>query len=482
MSDPIVSHTVLPATVDASALTTNPNRRAPFGWPVFAFDDHQPAYLTFRQKLSHRAHLRLAVAIDVRTPATLSVQLTKTKQTLCEADLGYATPLQLIDIQFTAEEAAEASTQGLSLVRSDPADAKQHDRRLFFFGSDETYATFAPRLIAPAKVEPLAAFMARLSSPASLAPFGWMQASVLDALIDLKQNKAVQSHLEYFFDTSMATYEDAHSRPQDGRVHGIETCAMYACLGRVDPDHALLDQCLAYLQERRQFDGTIRDQLVLAEHTHCIAYPLAVIGRARGDQKLMQMAIEQLRLRRDRLRIGGQLYGRTSDDGRLDLKNDSRSAGLYLLGIARTLSQVGQGFIGADDLTREAQLVAHWLIKRQRPDGLWSPVLDDPEKINAQTAQQNPADTNASAAIGAALALLAQAGLGEQTQAAAKRALSGLFKFLTPDGMLTGAAPAYKNQGGVELARTHRRVISQAAMGFTGQIVAALKSIPLSDG
>jgi len=142
---------------------------------------------------------------------------------------------------------------------------------------------------------------------------------------------------------------------------------------------------------------------------------------------------------------------------------------------------VGQDFIGADDVIREAQLVANWLIKRQRPDGLWSPAIDDPEKINADTAKQNPADTNAYAAIGAALALLAKAGLGDESQTAAKRALAGIFKFLTPDGMLTGAAPAYKSQGGDQLANTHRRVISQAAMGFTGQIIAALKSTPQND-
>lgn len=296
-------------------------------------------------------------------------------------------------------------------------------------------------------------------------------------------------------------------------MKAVETGVMYACLARVTPDHPSIDRFLAYAKERRQYDGIIRDQSVLAEHAYTVAYPLAAIGHARNDPRLIQEALQQLRLRRDRLRIGGQIYGRSTHDGYLDQKNDARAIGLYLLGTARCLALLPEKLDSADDLKRDAQLVAHWVANRQRPDGLWSTVISPPktpegrqgpkhpegrppsqspeehrrnppensaevfeENTMKVAAETTPTDTNSSAALAAALSILIDLGLAVETAPSVQRAVTGLFRFLTPDGMLAGAMPAYKVQGGEALAKTSRRVISQAAMGFTGQLLASMKA------
>lgn len=82
-------------------------------------------------------------------------------------------------------------------------------------------------------------------------------------------------------------------------------------------------------------------------------------------------------------------------------------------------------------------------------------------------------DTSGSAGLAAALARAHTAGwLPVEARQAAQKAFAGLRKYLTPDGLLAGAAQS--NKGGDGLQRGDYRVIYQMGMGLQAQLVAAL--------
>ncbi|HCN77796.1 MAG TPA: glucuronyl hydrolase, partial [Verrucomicrobiales bacterium] len=62
--------------------------------------------------------------------------------------------------------------------------------------------------------------------------------------------------------------------------------------------------------------------------------------------------------------------------------------------------------------------------------------------------------------------------LDDKAGQAAQRALKGLAKHLTPDGLLAGAAQS--NKGGDALQKSDYRTIYQMGMGLKMQLMAAL--------
>jgi rhamnogalacturonyl hydrolase YesR len=136
-----------------------------------------------------------------------------------------------------------------------------------------------------------------------------------------------------------------------------------------------------------------------------------------------------------------------------------------MIGLARTL-EVARDRSDISDLVIHFQRLAAWVLSHQREDGLWSVVIDEPALTP---------DTAGSAGIAAALALGARNGwLDERARAAARHALVGLQRHLTPDGFLGGVSQS--NKGGSELQRGDYRSIFQMGMGLMAQLMAALES------
>lgn len=190
---------------------------------------------------------------------------------------------------------------------------------------------------------------------------------------------------------------------------------------------------------------------------------MAVVARQRRDERLARLAVEQLRLRRDRLIIEQDIYQSISPDGTRTGRNWARGVAWYALGLTRTLAVLGREG-GVEDLRTEARRVAKWAMRHQQPNGLWTCFLDEPE---------TGAETSGSAGIAAALAIGAGSGLlPADARAAAVKAFAALHGHLTPDGFLAGVAQA--NKGGEALQRGGYRVILQAGMGLMAQLAAAL--------
>lgn len=287
-------------------------------------------------------------------------------------------------------------------------------------------------------------------SAASVQPFGWMEGCVLEGLRQLqsvvgeeKAQAAVRAHLDLFLRPSgELVFENARSEPADAAIPGIEYTLPFATLVRLDPDHPVLPEVADFWLSHRDPAGCVQDgHTTSAEGSYTVAYPMAVLGRRWGRSNLEQLALLQLRLRRDRLWTEDGFYLRyDARSGRRTYHNWARGLAWYLLGLVHTLVTL-EGRRAPEDLAAECRRVGAWVLPLQQPDGLWRCFLHEEGVLP---------DTSGSAGIAAALATGAKHGLlPPAARAAAERTLEGLAGYLTPDGFLTGVAQS--NRGGEEL-------------------------------
>ena len=137
-----------------------------------------------------------------------------------------------------------------------------------------------------------------------------------------------------------------------------------------------------------------------------IAYPLAVVGAARGRGDLLNGAVRQLLAQRGHLDTSDGLYLRWYDDGRRTFRHWARGVTWYVLGMVRTLRVLdGCGHPLPSELLDDLPRLADWLMGLQRDDGLWTCFVDEPG---------TGPETSGSAGIAAALALAAGQGLGQE--------------------------------------------------------------------
>lgn len=456
-------------------LTTGPpqGKRFPFCWPAFTVTPNgEPPTLQWEDPLpAGAARLRLTVALDDREIKTVQAVMAQSGETLGTFDLRYSDALQTWEIPLTAEILQMVQWEGIALrmVRGSTP--------LYVFcgaGGDVPESLRPHLMFSTPGQDRWAAFQDRLCSLDSIEMFGWHEGCVLDGLLDLrdsgahpKADIAVKAHLDRFLPADGGLiYEDPRSETSDGRIYGIEATLPFAAMARVYPEHPLLRLATVFWRDRASSNGSVTDgKTATAEGAYTVAYPMAVIAKIRQQEALMQMSLFELRLRRDRLVQDDNLFLRfNAMTGERTFKNWARGAACYLLGLARCLILFGDRS-DITDLREEYQRAAAWALSHQKND-LWPNYLDDPK---AQP------DTAASVGIAAALALGAKHGLLEpDARLAAARTLTALTSYLTPDGLLAGAAQS--NKGGETLQRSPYRVIKKTTMGLAGVLIAALKS------
>lgn len=457
-----------------------PSIRAPAGWSTLALlpeiefvlepAEHPPG------PMASRGWLRLTTAIDDRVQRVIDVGLRGGRQ-IGVLDLRYAHALEMFQLELTGADAVAALRDGVTLrLRGDGAP-------LWFLASGGVATTLLPTefhphlMFALATVDPVSEYHRRFASLASLQGFGWMEGCVLDGLRGLERftadgaryRAAREAHWRTFTGRGgELSYESPRSVAFTDQVYGIEGGLPFADLALHQPQHRWLDGFATAMNELRRRDGAIQDADVLsAEGSYTVAFPLAALAVARNSGALAALALEQLRIRQARLWHEGALWLRCMDNGQRSFRNWARAVAWYLLGLVRTLELLRDRVTGAADLEAEARRVATWVQGFQRDDGLWAAYVDDPGLA---------ADTSGSAGVAAALALGARIGILPQTAAdAARRTLDGLQRHLTPDGFLGGATQA--NRGGEILQRSDYRVLSQMAMGLQAQLIAELSAL-----
>lgn len=442
-------------------------KRAPFGWKTVGISANTPLLLEWPELQADcgATRFRLTVGLDARDEKLVEAYLPKSSRVVGTFDVRFASLLQPYEITLKPEDIAAIAHEGVGLRLT-----KGTDLRVFTGGNDVPDALL-PHLLVPGQVDVMEEYFARLRSLASIQMFGWMEGCVMDGLLDLSalpahaaMRKSAEAHLAKFFIDGKLIYENPVSVPADGRVSGIEEALPFAALAKVDPKHPAIDIAVKFFNGRKGDDGLIIDgKTTTSEGAYTIGYPLAVIGKARQDEGLIQLALAQLRIRQSRLFDGKDFWRTSSADGKKGNHNWARGIAWQLVGLARTLRELKDRKDIADIIAGFKQL-ADWARTLQREDGLWS--------VFAQDRSLTP-DTAGSAGIGAALAIGVQQGwLGNESRQSAARCLEGLKKHLTPDGFLGGVSQS--NKGGEGLQRGNYRVVFQMGMGLMAQLHAAL--------
>jgi len=467
-------------------------KRVPAGWPAFAVGSG-PVILRLAAPgdaaAAGPAALRLTTALDDRQPRIVEVSLAGAgaeARVLGRFDLRFVHAIETFSLDLSGPDVAAVRARGLALR------LVGEGAPLWFFGGS---ITPGPAAVAAASVPPLPAefrpllmpapvgadrtveFHRRFASLASVQTFGWMQGCVFDGLRRLGENDPSGPWLAardaqwalFVPQPDRLVYEDPRSAPADGRIYGIEGALPFADLAFRAPASPLVDLFLTFARKHTRADGAIQDGATLsAEGSYTIAYPLAVVAAARRDAALADLARTQLRLRNERLWHDGAVWLRRTDKNTHTFRGWARGVAWHALGTARSiepLRAMGDAAVAEAELRR----LAAWVLPLQRVDGLWACFLEDP-------ATAVP-DSSGSAGIAAALALGARLGVLEPAAAAAaRRALAGGRRHLTPDGLLGGAAQS--NRGGEELQRSDYRVLSQMGMGLLAQLEAECAALP----
>lgn len=453
---------------DAPSLPLPEGKRLTRGWRAFAIAPGHNAHLRWTPftPAAQPVWLRLSVAIDEREAKRVEAVLPRSGRLIGTFDIRYAHIFQPFEILVSAADANAIADEGLELRLTEG----QSPLWLLHDPDGQSEPALMPHLLVDPPDNRLKAMIDRLASKASLQFFGWQEGCVLNGILDLANagvldrataESAIYGHLRTFFDeTGRLSYEDDWSRPREGDIYGIECTLPFAVLAQLQPEHPALRDAVAFWLKARRENAVQDDDMLSAEGGYTVAYPMTQLALTLELPELIEIAFEQLRLRK-RLFQEGAFYLRVYDDGRRSFRNWCRGVAWYLLGLARTLA-----LAPAPDLQQELQRAATWIVTYQRGDGLWSCFVDEPTVA---------ADTAGSAGIAAALALGVQHGLlPPDFGLPAQRALDGLTAQLTPDGFLGGVAQV--NKAGEALQRGDYRVISQMASGMMGQLVAALEA------
>jgi rhamnogalacturonyl hydrolase YesR len=425
--------------------------------------------------LPSQTRLRITVALDEREDKRVEAYLPHSGRRLGVFDIRAAHIFQPFEIALERTAAAALAAEGLGLRLLEGATPLwiHHEPG----GGPGPCAALMPHLLAASADSPstvrLAQMYRRLASLASLQFFGWQEGCVLNGLSDLAGGgilsqalvrETMARHFSHFFDAhGNLVYEDDFSRPADGRIYGIECTLPFVALAEHDPSHPALREAVQFWRGSILSDGVVQDaDMLSAEGSYTLAYPMAVLARTLDQPDLHDIARRQLRLRRDRLWVGGQFYLRVYQDGRLSFPAWCRGLAWYLLGLVRTLVILPPDQADAD-LRDECLRVAGWVAAQQAADGLWACFVDQP---------QVAPDTAGSAGLAAALALGVRHGLlPPGFRAVAERTRDALIERLTPDGFLTGVAQVNKRDEAFQAS--DYRVISQMGMGLLAQLVSA---------
>jgi len=468
------------ARIDA-ALPEKPNDKQAFalGWKSFeipaapaASDAGAKRGVTMvfpNTTASGPMRLRLTVSVDVREEKLIDVTLNNASaEKLATFDIRFASMLELYEVLLTPEQSAKAAQFGVTLTMS-------KGKEPLWVVAQSPEPALNPHLMSDRGADPKAEFLKRMNSLASIQQFGWMEGCVLDGLLDLEAADpafahAAQKHLDLFSNAAgELRYEDATSQPRVNSFATIEATLPIAQIAKVFPDHPVLKHAEKFWRPRAASrpDGLILDgKTVTTEGAYTVGYPLAVLAKMKNDAELRKMALDQLRMRQKFLARDGGVHQRgNTEAGTVGYKDWARGIAWYMLGLARSLRELKDHSAETEDLRAEFKRCAEWIVTLQQPDGLWLCFASDPKTT---------VDTSGSAGIAAALVIGVRDGLLPETfMDSARKADTGIQKYLTPDGFLTGVAQS--NKGGEGLQRGEYRVIFQMGMGLYAQLVAGLK-------
>lgn len=461
-----------PQISNPSILPLPEDKRVPFGWQAFAVPapgaDSHPVLKWQNLPAADETRFRLTIAIDIREENEIEIRLAESGEKLGVFDICFAPVLEPFELILDRGQTAKVAAEGITLVMT------KGKLPVWFFTTEtdkSDSAALKPHLLIAKQAEPLTEFHKRVASPVCLQPYGWMNGCVLDGLFDLSKatgepryDSALREHLGYFFDKDRKLiYENPKSKPHDGVVSDIESTLPNAVIAKLNPDHPVLDQAVQFWMSRRDDAGCVKDgSTTSAEGSYTIGYPMMVIGTLRNDESLINLALTQIRLRRERLIHDDDCWLRRHKGDHRSFKNWARGVAWYSLGLVRTLAELKTGQ-DVSDLQAEVERLAEWVSGYQQESGLWNCFLHE----------DVPADTSGSAGIAAALAMAVNHKmLPDKYRKISQKTYSGLKSYLTPDGLLTGVAQS--NRGGQALQQSDYRVISQMGMGLMAQLSAAL--------
>ncbi|MBU3113259.1 glycoside hydrolase family 88 protein [Clostridium lacusfryxellense] len=234
-----------------------------------------------------------------------------------------------------------------------------------------------------------------------------------------------------------------------------------AVIAKVFPNHPSLDLAIEYWCSHINNEGSLQDgDMLSAEGSYTVAYPLAVLAKLRNRDDLAKLAIRQLMIAKEKLADGDKLHLRTFSDNTHSFTNWGRAYSWYMLGLVHTIIEL-DGRYDVNELKKEFVRISDLALSFQQKDGLWCCFVDDVSTL---------IDNSCSAGIAAAIALgIKNNILPNKYLIFVKSTLEALQTYFTPDGLLTGVAQS--NKGGEELQRSGYRVISQMAMGLMALLV-----------
>lgn len=477
-------------------------KRPIFGWPVFSLSRGEPitavaattgsafsAGSVERPPGSEGADaagscsLQLVVGVDIReeTTVVVSIPADGSSRTIGEFDIRYGYTLQPFRLELSARDAEAIFDYGVQLELT-KGDGPLH----FLLGAGSGAWSGPVPQDALASLTLVAAdhpatptgsgmqqvicardSLARLvRSTAGVQPFGWMDGAVLDGAWCLLQAEeaaeVTRKHLRLFTgkDGSLS-YEDARSRPRAGEYAGIEYTLPVAAFARLDPRLPAVDAAVDFWLARADADGLITDEeFVSAEGCYTVGYPLAVVGSARRDRRLLQLSQAQFLLRWKLLHTEQTLQLRAHSRPIEVYRGWARAYAWFMLGLAHAMPFLEEFSSSSDMCSMLETLTQRTIETRCNATGLWSCFIDESEL---------PVDTSGSAGIAAAMALAYRAGiLGEAASESAAAAGQSLCRHISQDGLLGGVAQS--NRGGEALQRSSYRVFSQMGSGLAAQL------------
>ena len=443
-------------------------KRVAFNWPAFGIAPGETIIVKPKNKLpNENLWIRVSVAQEIRDEKSLIVSIPETNTRLGKIDILFSSVLVPYELEIDGKYAEQISKNGLELKLESPSP-------LWIFNEQAAGVNnhaFLPHIISSSeKTGTVDQFLNCFTSVNSVQAFGWREGTVLDGLWQLyaqKNNKqakkAIDEHLDLFFDRQNLNYEDGRSNPKQNEVDGIESTIPFATLARINPSHPILKTVVEGWQKLKKPNGMIIDgTMVSAEGCYTVAYPLAVIGKQWNDKNLMDEAMGQLK-HRFVLYNNNSLYLRYYTEGRYTYQNWARGAAWNLLGFARTISEL-KDVRQDDEVNAKFQEGVKLAVSMQRTDGLWSCFMHRHEILP---------DTGGSAGIAAAILTGIELGLvPDSYRVHAEKCWDELQNYISPDGFLRGVAQ--DNRAGEKLQESDYRVIAQMGMGLMAQLFAEL--------